>query len=62
MSMYNHLNDKLIRMTDDEVKAVWDALGKATYNFNEPMEGSATMGDWTEMVYSEMTKRGLPCL
>lgn len=50
---------KIEAMSDDNLMIVWNALGdydpKAMYD----AEAGITMDDWAEMVYGEVTKRGL---
>jgi hypothetical protein len=48
---------KLEKMSDEDIKTVWNALD--TFDANEKYDGNMTMTDWASLVYSEVSRRGL---
>ena len=53
------LSDWVSAMSDEQVLEIWVALGKVECSPDDPYRGVFTMQDWTELVYSEKSKRGL---
>lgn len=51
--------DKLKQFEDGDILIIWDALRSMDYFPEEPGPYNCTMEEWTELVYSEKSKRGI---
>jgi hypothetical protein len=57
MNTYQKVSNRVMKMDLNTLETIWESLKTIKYFEKDIYEGNMTMGEWVEMIYSEISYR-----